>query len=58
MPVFLLKIMGFMKPDMNVWEADILPLNYTCKVILLFANYAIIAWNTIKVKAFLNRGLN
>ena len=44
------------EPACSAWEADILPLNYTCKVILLFANYAIIAWNTIKVKAFLNRG--
>ena len=44
------------EPACSAWEADILPLNYTCKVILLFVNYAIIAWNTIKVKAFLNCG--
>ena len=43
------------EPACSAWEADILPLNYTCKVILLFANYVIITWNTIKVKAFLNR---
>lgn len=27
MLVFLLKIKGFMKPDMNVWEAGALPLD-------------------------------